>query len=172
MGPSDNEGKPWPGGIAEHHDLISAGGINSNQIPATGSWSGPFMGKRQRPLAEITDGTSNTVMMSETIVGKEDYDARGFSWWGPTTALSTFYRPNTSVPDYILSNYCGTQTIPTKPPCANAGTANISARSLHPGGVNAVYCDGSVRFVSDNIDEVNVWRPTGTANMGEVVSEL
>ena len=37
----------------------------------------------------------------------------------------------------------------------------MSARSRHSGGVNAVLCDGSVRFVSGNITPA-VWKAVGT----------
>jgi prepilin-type N-terminal cleavage/methylation domain-containing protein/prepilin-type processing-associated H-X9-DG protein len=41
--------------------------------------------------------------------------------------------------------------------------------SLHPGGVNLLMGDGSVRFIRDSID-LNVWRGLSTRNGGEVVS--
>jgi prepilin-type N-terminal cleavage/methylation domain-containing protein/prepilin-type processing-associated H-X9-DG protein len=47
--------------------------------------------------------------------------------------------------------------------------AAVSARSWHPGGVNALFADGSVRFVKDSIDG-NAWRAVGTVAGGEVIS--
>jgi prepilin-type N-terminal cleavage/methylation domain-containing protein/prepilin-type processing-associated H-X9-DG protein len=44
--------------------------------------------------------------------------------------------------------------------------AAIPARSYHAGGVNAVFMDGSVRFVSDSVD-LRVWRAAGTIAGGE-----
>jgi len=41
--------------------------------------------------------------------------------------------------------------------------------SYHPGGVNACLCDGSVRFVPNNIDN-DVWMAAGTINGGETIS--
>jgi prepilin-type processing-associated H-X9-DG protein len=39
----------------------------------------------------------------------------------------------------------------------------IPASSLHPGGVNILFCDGSVRFVSDSVDR-DAWWAMGTRN--------
>ena len=44
-----------------------------------------------------------------------------------------------------------------------------SARSFHPGGVNACMADGSVRFVKSTVN-VLTWRAIGSRNLGEVVS--
>lgn len=49
--------------------------------------------------------------------------------------------------------------------------AIISARSYHTGGVHAQLADGSVRFVSSNIDR-GIWRALGTRAGGEVVSDF
>jgi prepilin-type N-terminal cleavage/methylation domain-containing protein/prepilin-type processing-associated H-X9-DG protein len=46
--------------------------------------------------------------------------------------------------------------------------AAMLARSYHAGGVNALFMDGSVRFVSSTIDQTT-WRALGTRNGGEVV---
>ena len=47
--------------------------------------------------------------------------------------------------------------------------AAVTARSYHPGGVNALFGDGSVRFVKSTING-NTWRALGTIRGGEVVS--
>jgi prepilin-type N-terminal cleavage/methylation domain-containing protein/prepilin-type processing-associated H-X9-DG protein len=47
--------------------------------------------------------------------------------------------------------------------------AAITARSYHPGGVNALFGDGSVRFVKDGVNG-ETWRALGTIASGEVVS--
>ena len=46
---------------------------------------------------------------------------------------------------------------------------DVAARSLHPGGVNALHCDGSVRFVKQTIS-TEVWLAMGSRAGGEVVS--
>ena len=63
---------------------------------------------------------------------------------------------------------------PNQPGCYNGpedfeinGDALIMpAASLHAGGVNSLIADGSVRFVSDNID-TEVWRAVGTRDGAE-----
>ncbi len=47
---------------------------------------------------------------------------------------------------------------------------HLATRSLHVGGAHALLGDGSVRFVSENIDE-NIWRAVGSKAGGEVIGE-
>ena len=47
---------------------------------------------------------------------------------------------------------------------------NIAARSAHAGGVNALFCDGSVRFVRNAVN-VLVWQGLGSRRGGEVISQ-
>jgi len=42
--------------------------------------------------------------------------------------------------------------------------------SLHPGGVNVLFCDGSVRFISEDIDQETFWA-IGTRNGGEQIDK-
>jgi len=45
----------------------------------------------------------------------------------------------------------------------------VNARSYHPGGVNALLMDGSVRFVADTVD-LATWQAIGSRAGGEAVS--
>jgi prepilin-type processing-associated H-X9-DG protein len=47
--------------------------------------------------------------------------------------------------------------------------AAVTARSYHPGGVNSLFGDGSVRFIKDSINWAT-WRAVGTIASGEIVS--
>ncbi len=51
---------------------------------------------------------------------------------------------------------------------AEATFAAVTSRSYHTGGVNATNCDGSTRFINDNVS-LEVWRALATRNGGEVV---
>jgi len=50
------------------------------------------------------------------------------------------------------------------------GAGLTTATSYHPGGVNVALCDGSVRFISDDIDRY-VWEALGTRQGGETVDK-
>lgn len=49
--------------------------------------------------------------------------------------------------------------------------SSITSRSFHSGGVNILLGDGSVRFISDNIDGFT-WRALGTVNGSESTSDF
>ena len=122
-------------------------------------------------LAEITDGTSNTLMAAEQLQGRGN-DLRGFSWWGNATGFVTFMPPNSTLPDVITGGICVSSLIP-RMPCTTASTPArprmMGARSLHTGGVQVTYCDGHVAFITDSID-FTTWNALGTAAGGEVAS--
>ncbi len=54
-------------------------------------------------------------------------------------------------------------------PIWNWLSQNITSRSLHPGGVNALSCDGHVQFIKNTVS-VLVWQGLGSRNGGEVIS--
>lgn len=67
-------------------------------------------------------------------------------------------------------------TTPNRPPCFNgnleSATDNVPVvppTSMHSGGISLLLCDGSVRFVSNGVDQV-LWRAVGTRNDGTAVS--
>ena len=45
----------------------------------------------------------------------------------------------------------------------------IGASSFHPGGVNVLFMDGSVRFIKDGIN-LTIWQALATRSNGEVIS--
>ncbi len=132
---------------------------------------------RQRTynLATIIDGTSNTLMASEVVQGQNG-DIRGFTWWGDTSTFQTWLAPNSPLPDVLQSSgYCAAlyPLISTpNPPCTvttGSQGPTTASRSRHPGGVNTLFCDGSVKFMKNTIN-INVWRSLSTSMGNEVVS--
>jgi prepilin-type N-terminal cleavage/methylation domain-containing protein/prepilin-type processing-associated H-X9-DG protein len=84
------------------------------------------------------------------------------------TGVTTAWTPNRptgspGIPDLDLESRLLSQGGPTY--------AAITARSHHPGGVNALFADGNVRFISSSIDG-NVWRALGTIQGGETVDRF
>jgi prepilin-type processing-associated H-X9-DG protein len=55
-------------------------------------------------------------------------------------------------------------------PCFKGANMAVAARSRHPGGVNAVMCDGSVRFFADSI-QLSTWAALSSMNGGEQINE-
>ncbi len=53
--------------------------------------------------------------------------------------------------------------------CLKCGGRNAATDSFHPGGVNILLGDGSVRFVKDTLSGPT-WRALGTLRGGEVLS--
>src|SRR5262249_5818012 len=142
-------------------DPLPAGSTPS-PLPATWRFAGAPFGFSPYTvrLQNIIDGTSTTLMASETVQGIGS-DLRGFTWWARGAPFATVLPTNSSSPDIVTQN-CN--SVPERNlPCVNNGGAwNIqAARSRHPGGVQAVMCDGSVRFFPNAI-AINTWRALST----------
>jgi hypothetical protein len=100
-------------------------------------------------MRDVTDGTSNVVMVAErrvsktvtpTILRSQD----GWAWGGPATLFSARNAPHT-------------------------GLHFDEADSLHTGIVQACFADGSVRMISVNINLLT-WNNLGNMSQGSPVS--
>jgi prepilin-type processing-associated H-X9-DG protein len=92
---------------------------------------------------------------SQTDTDLAQLDA-GASWMLAGAIYTDFYTsapPNSRVPD------CGHGALAS-------GEGVFAARSYHPGGVNALRMDGSVRWVEQSVD-IQVWRGMGTRDSGD-----
>ena len=136
---------------------------------------GPFWLSYGASLAEVVDGTSNTVEMAEVrqtpSPDADHIDRRGRIWNDDSATYQVTARltPNSPAPDL---GTCLNNPIPNTP-CTPGGSASltfyIGARSAHPGGVNASFCDGSVRFVKNTISPAT-WQALFSEAGGEVIS--
>ena len=81
---------------------------------------------------------------------------------GFTTALP----PNTTVQ---VGSYADTDASTEDENNGGPTYAAVNARSYHPGGVNALFADGSVHFIKNSIAWMT-WRALGTIGSSEVVS--
>ena len=162
-----------PFGWYEDPATLAAGGDSSPVNYTSGNAANGKNG-RQRKIAEILDGTSNTLMAAEIIQGTQGprNDYRGFSWWGGGAGFTTLSLPNSTDPDVMTGSDCNNGPLPTHFPCTTTSTTTRPrmqvARSKHPGGVMTSLCDGSVRFVSQTIS-IDAWRALSTSQGGETI---
>ena len=149
------------------------GSTSDDGPPNAGAVAGfPRIYGVQQRLGSISDGTSNTLMASEVLQGRQN-DLRGFTWWGGASGFVTYLAPNSTSPDVITGGICVSMLSP-RMPCTTNTTVTaprmMATRSTHAGGgVNTVFCDGHVTFISDNIDYI-VWNSMGTSQGGESFS--
>jgi len=121
-------------------------------------------------IQRIPDGTANTLMMSEVIVARNDSDQNSHGDFlnddatQPGWVFMTITTPNSTTPDSI---FCGTNNDP-KAPCTGSAPYSEAARSRHTNGVNTLFCDGSVHFITSGIT-LAVWQALGSAMGGEPV---
>jgi prepilin-type N-terminal cleavage/methylation domain-containing protein/prepilin-type processing-associated H-X9-DG protein len=155
-----------------------------------GSATGPSLVR----VASVTDGTSNSLFAGEILQGAQN-DVRGslFVALAGAASFMTRFTPNSYI-DYVpllapwstagvktagatsdglLSGLCDSQPVQqlacTSIPTSVEGYDFNGSRSRHPGGVNAAFGDGSVRFIKNSINPSN-WIALGSIASGEVIS--
>jgi len=163
-------------------------GMPGSSVNIAGETLGPdglFLVSEQRKGRQISDGTSNTLALSECKVGdpwvkryqgdpsgaesvllgaKPPIDEnttagpRGFSWYYGRSLQSWSFTGRIPPNDPLSTNH---------EPEIFTHQGFFGARSNHPGIVNAGMADGSVQTVSDDID-ILVWRSQATIAGEEV----
>jgi prepilin-type N-terminal cleavage/methylation domain-containing protein/prepilin-type processing-associated H-X9-DG protein len=171
----------WPASplsVTYHNYVVNFGntGIDETANWQTATYNGlvfqgaPFTRGRPQRLGTISDGTSNTLMLSEVIQGQR-HDLRGNTWWATGSGFSTALRPNDSAPDLSWSNSDWCDPNPPNPPCSFRTSAYVfGARSRHTGGVNVVFCDCSTHFINNGIEPA-VWQALSTTHGREPVGD-
>jgi prepilin-type N-terminal cleavage/methylation domain-containing protein/prepilin-type processing-associated H-X9-DG protein len=166
----------------------TATGPNATLPPPNGVF---FMQSAIR-FRDITDGTSNTAAFSERILadgsnGIVSPVADVFFHPGSPTTADEAVQMCDALDITNLANqfplFMGSPWIDGQhtylhtdgPNSRSCGfflvlRANMPPSSRHPGGVNMLLSDGSVRFVSETI-ELATWRALGTRDGGEVIGE-
>ena len=147
------------------------GFFNSPDLCAGAKLNGlMFTVSRVRPR-EVTDGLAHTAMLSETVLSPDitysDLRGRYYNAGHGGASFSTLYPPNSIAADRIY--YCSSDRVPEAPCQAANGHNNpkvLSARSHHAGGVHVALADGSVNFISSEVDEL-VYRALGSRNGNE-----
>ncbi len=212
--PSDFDQKVW-GLRAPTNYLVNTGTtypispFASSKQPITGI----FFDNSLVRVADIFDGTSQTIAVSETIKSENgsadvyDWDGhslttgflmtrgasnngggpelvsyndqctgdglfqlylRGSSWILGVPAV-TMYNHDRTPNDLRMDCIGGLTHSRCEVDTLDASSLSVAARSRHPGGVNTLFADGSVRFVKNSINLLP-WRAVGSRNGGEIAS--
>lgn len=161
-----------------NYDRTNAGLFEVAPMPlpptaASAAQKGEFKMARQWgvKLPDVTDGLSNTLLISEVQIWDSYRDVRGV-WSCAAPGAASFLTktgPNSITPDTTIG--CE-PSIPAGDPmrCVenqNNGQIWAAARSGHSGGVVVGMGDGSARFVVNGID-LTVWQALSTRCGGEV----
>jgi prepilin-type N-terminal cleavage/methylation domain-containing protein/prepilin-type processing-associated H-X9-DG protein len=133
-------------------------------IDRAGNYQGVLQQNYMTDLSEITDGTSQTILLAEDAgrprqwrAGRPgpDQTVEGGSWGAVNSGIFL----QGSAPDGTM-----------RPgPCAINCTNQREVYSFHPGGANAVFADGSVHFLPAGMS-IRVLAALVTRAGGEVVS--
>lgn len=140
------------------------GGVTAPFAHMNGNRSTPRITK----MTIMSDGTSNTLMLSEYLrpQSADDNDWRGdIHNDDGVFRFHTITTPNSTAADVV--NWAISNSDPYMP-VSTAGAQFNAARSRHTGGVNVVLCDASVRFVSSTVT-LATWQALGTMNGSEPI---
>ncbi len=170
--------------------FVIARGLNVTDPPPNGIF---FSQSANIKIASITDGTSNTAIFSERVLGdgnmglvsplEDVFNGPNAAPGRPATADEAYTwcqsvditNPANQFPIFMGAPWAHGQhnyqhiAPPNARSCGWLPSlrASMAATSRHTGGVNVAFGDGSTRFVTDNVD-LTAWRAMGTRNGGEV----
>jgi len=137
---------------------------------------GMFLRGRGVSIAEVTDGLSNTLFVGErsSILFYKQADGSRPSvctWVGALPGGDLINGIFPRAPALYILGHTGEPSDPHKPnsPQANGFFRPEDFTSKHSGGVNFLFGDGSVKFITDSIDG-QTWVKLGTRQGGETTN--
>lgn len=190
LDPNMNPG--WNGSKFQYHHYM---GINGAVGTSTGScqsfygWNcdnGPLLHNEKTKMADLTDGTSNTLIFGEQSAVVE-YTGPGVGSWpftnGTTMSPGGYHGGwEGSGSDSVSGSFSGitsgvvpiqygpNATCPSQWDCGYAYINSTILASRHPTGILGAKADGSVLFISDTIDLVT-FKNMAMRGDGAVISE-
>lgn len=150
-------GSNWASGLAGWNPVKTTGGKNANQTDGLNLGNGILCSNQTNVnpptrIRDILDGTTNTLMIGECLP-----DWTSWAWW---------YNPN------AVTATCAIPLNQVLKVAKNQGDwpNNYAFFSRHSGGGHFALCDGSVRFVTENIN-LNTYRALATISAGETTGD-
>ena len=155
-GRGNGRGNVTPSSHARGNGLMGAGGGGDPDLyDGSGSNFTAVLTALQSCLGEWNNKASNKIV-----------DYRGWRWANGVSGYTMFNTLQTPNDSQFPFNAC---RLGCGPGCVMDNGTSYPATSSHPGGVNVLMADGSVRFVKNTIARVTWWA-LGTRAGGEVVS--
>ncbi|MBI3862513.1 MAG: DUF1559 domain-containing protein [Planctomycetia bacterium] len=186
----------------------------SRNNPAGTPITGIFFENSKIRMADISDGSSQTVCISETVksepTGPTKWDGVSFTngfvltqgndngFTGPELTDYTSQCLSSGIllqqtrgskwlygaPGHSMYNHIRPPNDKKGPDCRggiphsiktvalwNVLSHNVTAHSLHAGGVQTLFCDGHIQFVNDSVN-LAIWQGLGSRNGKEIVSDF
>ncbi|SIO23704.1 prepilin-type N-terminal cleavage/methylation domain-containing protein/prepilin-type processing-associated H-X9-DG domain-containing protein [Singulisphaera sp. GP187] len=194
--PSDTGQTVQPGFAPGNYMGCAGDGQNNGGSALWGNPNGTFFYNSSVSLAHVSDGSSQTALISESVLGPGSFDI-------PKPGSPTPINVQTEIPFTPITNYLPLSLSECQVPTRYSGWRNRgwiqgdmrnmlythfltpnsktydclrgsdygwkTARSRHSGGVNVLFGDGSVRFIKDSINQPT-WAALATRAGGEVIS--
>jgi prepilin-type processing-associated H-X9-DG protein len=136
-------------------EVVQLNGTPMPPIPQQWEYTGICYARSKIRLSEVTDGTSNTMMVGEKQLCVQNY--RNGLDGGDNENLYTGF--NTDTTRSTNNRKTGNNNQIRFPPRRDGRDITINVfGSAHPGGFNITLCDGSVRVINYNIEERNYMR--------------
>lgn len=136
--------------------------------------NGIMYGCSSNSIASVLDGTSNTLMVGESYTDI-DYskDGQGMDYWAGFAPQIDNWKPGAKT-GTEYSEAAGSTVVRINSrlnPAINGVLMEMSFGSYHIGGAHFTMADGSVRFISENID-LNLYQALATIKGGEPVGDF
>lgn len=154
--------------------------------------NGPFYYQSSTRSASVVDGLSNTAFFSERCLGTPEFIDPLADYYFQSKGALEACRTSPGLTARFSGNleWSGQRwadgnvfytryhhiLTPLSPSCLLGGSQDynspvlVSSTSRHPGGVNLLLGDGSVRFAKETIS-LSVWQALGTVSGGEVIGQ-
>jgi prepilin-type processing-associated H-X9-DG protein/prepilin-type N-terminal cleavage/methylation domain-containing protein len=144
--------------------------VDSSRVLGMFNWGGVIL-----KMGDVTDGTSNTLLAGEILMGQSARvnEMLGQQGWVDAKTWVNLGYTNIPINHFTPEDPGMTSCSGTSNPMRSSGNYAVSLgyKSRHTGGVNFAFADGSVRFISQFINQETYtylsWR-----NDGRVVPEF